>query len=76
VKCFFNDVSDLGSGQSLSNRIGSQVFKLIGDKVMKSFWVNIVVVITLMLNKGITRQCYTILDAMSHLFLAKQHHIF
>jgi hypothetical protein len=29
-----------------------------------------------MLNKGIARQRYTILDAVTHLLLAKQHHIF
>jgi hypothetical protein len=29
-----------------------------------------------MLNERVTRQCYSILDTVAHLFLAKQNHIF
>jgi len=76
MKRIFYDVSDLSSCQSLANRIWPQVFKLIGYKVMKGFWVIIVVIATLMLNESVACQCYPILDAMAHLFLAKQNHIF
>jgi hypothetical protein len=76
VKCFFDNVSDLRGGQSLANRIGSQIFKLIGDEIVKTSRINIVVVIALMLYKGISRQCYSVLDPVTHLFLAKQHHVF